>query len=452
MLRKIYQNSFCKKIILRRYSALFMNGPKATENFLFVTPYIDFHEQIKYKEVIQTELHKRQIDLDLQKLENLWDVYGTLKNKRNELDLKKSTIGKELVELQLQSKEDSDHKEKLKIQWNLAKENIQKLKVPLWSAEEAAVIEFLKLPNKLHNLTPDDTDHIIHTHNTQPSNNKNHLVIGKKHELIHFVKNENYYLKGDAAMFELGAKFHLSRILRQHKFTQFSNPDFAKSLVIEGCGEDHTNSDSTFLIQGNEDSKFSIDSRLHLTGGSSLYSFLAYHTKNVLHNKVFPLKYFSMGRQYVPSPTEEDNMFHVSQSSAVQIFVVTKNYTELDDMLNNVIEMIKNVYDELGYHYRLAFIQANKLKTWESLRLVIEMYSSSLKTYVEVGNLSLSGDFISKRLMLTYSEEKQSKFPHILSGTILNVPRLLACVLEQDNDFALPEAFKVENWSIGTTL
>nr|XP_026499763.1 serine--tRNA synthetase-like protein Slimp [Vanessa tameamea] len=448
MLHKLYTKVLNKKIcdykiISKRCSALFINGPKATDSFVYITPYIDYNERMKEKDLIKAEIEKRKIQFDLLKLENLWSVYEELKTRKLEYDTRKQEVSKELEQF-LKSKQEGDNVEKLKIQVHLLKENIRKLKEPLWSAEEAAITEALKLPNKLHNLTP-DVDKIIYEHGSKPNNDKDHLKIGKDKNLLHFTKNENYYLKGDAALYELGAKFYFSKILKENNYTQFSNPDFSKSLIIEGCGEDHTDSDSTFILHHNEDNKVNIDSRLHLTGGGSLYSFFAYHAKNVLYAKVLPLTYFSMGRQYIPSPTEEDNLHHVSQSSVVQIFNATRNETELDGMLNNIIDLIKNIYTPLGYHYRLNYVAANKLNAWESLRLLIEMYSSSQKSYMEVGNIALSGDFISKRLMFTYTEEKQSKFPHILSGTILNVPKLLACALEQDGEFFLPQQFAIEN-------
>ncbi|XP_050353361.1 serine--tRNA synthetase-like protein Slimp [Nymphalis io] len=442
---KILNNKVCDfKITSKRCSALFINGPKATDSFVYVTPYIDFNDRLKEKDIIQADIEKRKMQFDLLKLENLWSVYEELKTRKMGYDSRKQEVSKELEEL-LKCKQEGDHVDKLKIQVHLLKENIRKLKEPLWSAEEAAMIEALKLPNILHNLTPDIDNKIIFEHGLKPVNDKDHLKIGKDRNLIHFTKNENYYLKGDAALFELGAKFYFSKVLKENNYTQFSNPDFSKSLIIEGCGEDHTNSDSTFILHHNEDNKVNIDSRLHLTGGGSLYSFFAYHAKNVLYAKVLPLTYFSMGRQYIPSPTDEDNLYHVSQSSVIQLFNATRNETELNEMLNNVIDLIKKLYTPLNYHYRLSFVAATKLNAWESLRLVIEMYSSSQKKYMEVGNISLSGDFISKRLMFTYTEEKQSKFPHILSGSILNVPKLLACVLEQDDEFVLPKQFGIEN-------
>ncbi|XP_039751954.1 serine--tRNA synthetase-like protein Slimp, partial [Pararge aegeria] len=442
----LISKSFLFKIF-KRSSALFINGPKATDNFVYVTPHIDFPERIKQKDVLKSELFKRQAQINLHKLEDLWSVYEELKTKKMELERKKVQVSSELGNL-LKEGAEGDGIEKLKIQLALLKENIKKLKVPLWSAEEMAVVESLKLPNTLHPLTPDQGRNIIYQYSSLPSNSKNHLEIGKNQNLIHFTKNENYYLQGNAAVFELGAKFYLSKILKQNNFIQFCNTDFTKSLVVEGCGLDHTDPNTTFILHNNEDAEGNSDSRLHLTGAGSIYSFFAYHTKNVLHHKVLPLKYFAIGRQYVPSPTEEDSLFHVSQSSVVEMFIVTKNCTELDAILDDVIVIIKDIYAQLGYHFRLSLVPANQLNMWESLRLSIEMYSGSQKDYVEVGNISLSGDFISKRLMVTYTEEKQTKFPHILSGTILNVPKFLACVLEQSSDFVVPEPFRVENWSV----
>lgn len=441
--RKVFS---CKKLLVRK-SALFINGPKASETFVFVTPHVDIPELIKQKSIIQEQLDNRKVNIDFQKVENLWAVYEELKKQKSDYDKKKAAIAQELGKL-IKSEPDSDVTKKYKIQSDLVKENIKKLKVPLWSAEEAVMLEILKLPNNLHAKTPLKEYQVIHSHSTTPNNDKDHLIIGREKNLINFKKNENYYLTGDAAIFELGAKFCFNNILRNNKFIQFSNPDFVKSVIVEGCGEDHTDPDATFILHHNEDTKINPDSRLHLTGGASLCAFFAYHAKNVLFAKSLPLNYFSMGRQYIPSPTEEDSLFHVSQASVIQIFNVTKDSNECDASLDRIIGILKDAYTKLGYHYRICFTPAHKLAMWESLRVVVDMYSGSMKKYVNVAEISVSGDFISKRLMFTYTENKESKFPHIISGTILNVPKLLACVLEQDSEFSVPELFRIENWSM----
>ncbi|KAJ8711092.1 hypothetical protein PYW07_008334 [Mythimna separata] len=332
------------------------------------------------------------------------------------------------------------------MQSDLIKENIKKLKVPLWSAEEAVMVEALKIPNSLHFRTPDGENKILYTHLSKPLQNKNHLNIGKKMNIVDFKGNENYYLLGKGAVFELGAKFYFSKILKDKKFVQFSNPDFVKSLIVEGSGKDHTDPDVSFILHHTDDSKVNIDSRLHLTGGGSLCSFLAYHAKNVLYAKVLPLKYFTMGRQYTPSSSEQHSLLHTSQASVVEIFGATKTEDDQDKLLEELTETLKIAYTKLGYHFRLSLVSADKLCMWESLRLSVEMFSTSLQDYVEVGNVSVSGDFISKRLMFTFVENKESKFPLLVSGTVLNVPKLLACALEQDAPFTVPDFAKIERY------
>lgn len=435
----------CERVFVRN-SALFINGVKATETFVYVTPHVEFPEQIKNKNIIQEHLVKRKSNIDLHRIENLWTVYQELKKRKHEFETKKDEISKELGKV-IKTKPDSDLTKQLQIQISLVKDNIRKLKSPLYSAEEAAMVEALKLPNALHFLTPNENK-IIFTYSTPPTCKKDHLKIGTDLNIIKFKKNENYYLKGDAALFELGAKFYFNKTLKKNNFVQFSNPDFVKSVIVEGCGEDHTDPDKSFILHHNDESKANVDNRLHLTGGGSLTSYFAYLAKNVIPPKAFPLKYFSMGRQYVPAPSEEDSLFHVSQSSVVQLFGAMKNETDLDIALQELINILKETYSQFGYHFRLSYASADKLAMWESLRVIVEMYSSSLNSYVEIANVSASGDFISKRLMLTYIENKQTKFPHVISGTILNVPKLLGCVLEQDCEFSVPKQFRVENWSV----
>lgn len=429
-----------------RHSALFINGAKATENYIFVTPHIDFPENFKNKESIEEQLKKRKVNIDITPFEDLWSVYEDLKAKKSELESKKNEISKELSKL-IKAESESDECQKLKVQLSLLKDNIKKLKEPLWSAEEMAIIAVLKLPNNLHPKT-ESSDKILYSHLKQPNNNKDHMNICNELKLIEFRNNNCYYLKGEASIFELGAQFYFSKLLKKNNFTQFSNPDFVKSAIIEGACRDHTSSKESFILNHNEDTKVNNNSRLHLTGGGSLCSFLAYHTNNVVYPKTFPLKYFTCGRQFLPSLSNEHSLLNVSQSSVIQLFHVSKTNKELDSSLWELVEFLKELYSKLFYHYKITVLSADKLSMWESLRVVVEMYSSSLQKYIEVANLSVSGDFLSKRLMFTYIENKQNKFPHLISGTILNVPKLLACILEQDQDFKIPEEFTFKNWNV----
>ncbi len=67
------------------------------------------------------------------------------------------------------------------------------------------------------------------------------------------------------------------------------------------------------------------------------------------------------------------------------------------------------------------------------------MFAPSIQNFVEVGNLAIYDDYLSKRLMLKFEEEKKEKKDKtlknlfVVSGTAINVTKVIACVIEQTN-------------------
>lgn len=69
----------------KRYSALFINGAKATENYVYVTPYLDFPEKFQNINNIKDDLKKRKYNYNFEKLEDLWHVYEELRQKKKSI-------------------------------------------------------------------------------------------------------------------------------------------------------------------------------------------------------------------------------------------------------------------------------------------------------------------------------------------------------------------------------
>lgn len=440
------------RTVFVRNSALFVNGEKAMETFAFVTPHIDITKRLQNVEKVKEELRYRNCDFNVEKLQGIWDFYKELQSSKQSVDAKVEEIVAEIKKLYSLPKDDDVTKEisKFKLHNKILKDDLKALKKSLWSVEESAFVQALKLPNALHERTPVGADfEVIFEHLQKPELHKTHLEIGAEKNLVQYSNTQNYYLKNGAAIFELGSQYYLSRRLREVNFVQFSNPDFAKSLIVEGCGYDHTDPKSTFILQHNEVEKVHVDKRLHLTGSASLAAFFAYHAKNVVYMKSMPLKYFCIGRNYKPTFDNDTSkgLFSVSQSSALEIFVATEDTTEkMNATLDSLIELTIQIYKDFGQHFRVCYLPARELNRSESLRVSIQMFSPSSDKYVEVGNLSVSDDFISKRLLFTYMEGKHVRFPKIISGSLLNVPKALACILESSEDFSLPECCEVKNW------
>ena len=61
------------------------------------------------------------------------------------------------------------------------------------------------------------------------------------------------------------------------------------------------------------------------------------------------------------------------------------------------------------------------------------MFSPSLNDFVEVGDVATYDDYLSKRLMLKYDDGAKMRNLFVVSGTVLNITKVIACIVEQTN-------------------
>lgn len=431
------------KELRRQYtSALYIPRSKQTDICVTVRPFIDIEERLENVESLKENIALRRCSHDVEKLRDIWDFYTNISRITSHVLQQKRETVEELKELSKDSEKNSQQIEKYTLKLDIIKKDLHNLKTTLGSIEETVIVQSLKLPNVLHPATPKLNKIERFNHLKIPSNKEkceHHIDIATKLKLIKFNSPHNYYLLNEAALFELSSKFYFSTTLKSLGFTQFSNPDFAKSAIVEGCGMDHTNPDDVFILH--EEEKSDKDLHLHLTGGGSTTAFAAYFTRFVVNSPGnLPLQLYTSGRQYKPVPKiSQWGLLRVSQADVIEVFCVVKDSVKsFDEMHEKLVNIIIELYKKLGYHFKVFYLPAPELAPWETLRLSVQMYSSFFKQYVEVGNLSLSDSYISKRLQFCYKDDGL-KFPKVISGTIFNVPKVLACVIEETGELKLPK-------------
>lgn len=425
--------------VSRNISALYITGEKASETFSVLTPHIDFEERLENKQELEKNLQLRQIDINLEDVIRLWNFYKHIESKKISLEESKTSISKTIISLAKKGDKYGSKIETLKAHGKMVKEDLRVLKESFWSVEEKAAIQALAIPNVLHPHTPETENKIVHSFLEK----REHTKIQDTTNFVECIEdNSNYYLKNEAARFELNSSFYLSDQLLKKRYTQFSNSDFARSVVVEGAGLDFSDPTKVFSINDVDSEHKHENSRLHLIGAASLSSFMAFHCKHSVFPSQLPLKYFTIGRKYQPVTSTERSLFNVPQETAVHVFVATKDdansmTTEFENVLRDVID----IYESLNHHFRVCFLAAKDLHRWESLRASVQMFSPTLNDYVEVGNVSLSGNYVSKRLLFNYGKGVDLRYPGIVSGTVLSVPKMLGCLLQSDETLA-PIAFK----------
>lgn len=421
--------NFIFRSLTRRHfsSALYITGAKAQTNFALLTPVIDFDEKIENKQKLQHDISARHLDVDLDKLIDKWNLLHLIQERKDTLEHTKSEIIRLSSELSKDSEHNKEDIEKLKVHFKIVKEDLNNIKTFYYDVEEDTMINILNLPNELREETPLDEEKVIHTFLERPhGTTESHVEIGSIKGFIKYIDPLTCFFKSEASLFELCLLNYFRDNLEKCDYFPLICPNFCKSIIAEGCGEEPS---KLFSIEDEE--SIGKVNKLHLCGGSSLFSFMAFFTKLGVHQRILPIKCFSVGKKFQPySSASPKSLLSLSQQSSVSFFIAS---SDEEDQLETVIEQVKTFYDGLGFHYRLSCLPANQLGKSESFHLSIQMFSNYLSEYVEVGNVSSYGSYLSKRLLFCYTENKQRMYPRVISGTLVNVPRVLGCLLENQS-------------------
>ncbi|EFN85724.1 Seryl-tRNA synthetase, mitochondrial [Harpegnathos saltator] len=401
-------------------------------------------------EKLQEEIALRGMDIDVVQLKNSWEFYRQMNMDKRALEDRLAELknSKKQLKRSEQTSEIQQELHKLGLQQKVIQEDIKTMKQAIWDMDDNVVRRVLKLPNNLDPRTPIVESMVLRSVGNAPDSSvpesRTHVEIGTRLGLLKYQNPMSYYLCNKAALFELGVLAHADRVLIDgDNMLKVIGTDFGRSLVVEGLGLDHEDPMSAFLIENHEEVERDSSNRMHLIGGACLPSFLTLHAKQLINPNDFPLKYLATGRQYTPSPADSAlcGLFTACQASVAHVFTMVKDgkSEEYRTLFDQLVDNVCRLYDDLCDHYRVVMKSAPQLEPWESLRVSFELWSPSAKRYIEVGHLSACGDYFSKRLLITYQTSTGRSFPAAITGTVLSVPRLLGCLLEQNpHKFVIP--------------
>lgn len=434
------------RLFLQRYrqaykSALFVPGSKGMEVYSAVTPYLDFDERLKDITKLEENINLRQLSHDVHDLKSVWEFYKTWKEAKCKVEDNRVDVIAKIREVnKWQDGEEKDKEiKRLAVLGKLLRDDLKSVTETVQGIEENVVLRVLSLPNKLHPKTPLKTE-VIKEFKQESSLRKNHLNVGTDLDCVDYINAKNYYLKNEAALFELATFFYFTEQFVARKFTHFSSSDFARSVLVEGVGLNPENATDVLLLnetEGNND-------KLHLTGSASLFPFCGFHAKQISCYEHLPVRYVASGQIYSPKcSTHLKGLYSVWQSSSVQIFIGTDSESNMNSEYTNALDLLIEAYADLNLDFRVVAQPPECLKPWESLKTSIQIFSTFNNEYIEVGNITIVDDYISKRLRMSYEEKKQERFLKVVSGNIVNVASLLAVCLEQsENDLFIPKAIR----------
>ncbi|HEU0065292.1 MAG TPA: serine--tRNA ligase [Flavisolibacter sp.] len=115
----------------------------------------------------------------------------------------------------------------------------------------------------------------------------------------------------------------------------------------------------------------------------------------------------------------------------VQLVHPAKSYDALEEMVTHVEKLIQT----LGLHYRILRLCGGDMSFASAITYDFEVYSAAQEKWLEVSSVSNFETYQTNRMKIRFKEENgKPQLVHSLNGSSLALPRILAALLENNQD------------------
>ncbi len=365
--------------------------------------------------------------------------------KRLQLDLdnnqsKLNSASKEIGGLMAKGlKEEAEGK---KLEVALIKSSIQPLSEKLAQVEKQLHDELVKLPNLPSDLvpkgkTPADNEVVREggVKSTLPAGSVPHWDLIKKYDIVDFEMGAKITGSGFALFKGKGAR--LQRALIQYfldyntkaGYTEYHPPFMVNEASAYGTGQLPDKEGQMYFMAA--DNFYMIPtSEVPLTN---------IYRDEILKEEQLPIRMTA----YSPCFRREAGSFgkdvrglnRVHQFEKVELVQITKaadSYEVLDEMVKHVEQLLIS----LELPYRILRLCGGDMSFASALTYDFEVYSAAQEKWLEVSSVSNFETFQSNRMKIRFKDQAgKSQLVHTLNGSSLALPRIIACLLE-NNQFS----------------
>jgi seryl-tRNA synthetase len=328
------------------------------------------------------------------------------------------------------------------------KKEVEELKNALHPIQEQlAVVEkdldenLLRLPNLPSAIvpkgkTPEDNE-VVRTGGNAPELFEGalpHWDLAKKLDLIDFELGNK--LTGSGFPVYKGKGARLQRALIQYfldyntkaGYTEYLPPHMVNEATAYGTGQLPDKEGQMYFV--NED-------RLYLIPTAEVPVTNIYRDV-ILKESELPVKMTA----YTPCFRREAGSYgkdvrglnRVHQFDKVEI-VQLVHPAQSSEVHEAMVAHVEKLIQSLGLHYRILRLCGGDMGFTSALTYDFEVYSGAQKRWLEVSSVSNFETFQSNRMKIRFKDEKgKSQLVHTLNGSSLALPRILACILENNQD------------------
>ncbi|XP_048178017.1 serine--tRNA ligase, mitochondrial [Corvus hawaiiensis] len=308
--------------------------------------------------------------------------------------------------------------------------------------EQRFYLGALQLPNRTHPAVPvgdQSQARLLEVAGEKPVFDfkpKGHLELGEGLDIIrqkrlsHVSGHRSYYLCGAGALLQHALITFTLRKLLSKGFLPMTVPDLLRGAVFEGCGvQPSANPSPVYTI---DPARFE---DLCLAGTSEV-GIAGYFMDHAVQLQDLPVRVVCSSTCYraeTDTGREPWGLYRVHQFTKVEMFGVTAAEcgTESEELLEEFLGLQKEIFSELGLHYRVLDMPTEELGLPAYRKFDIEAWMPGRGKFGEISSASNCTDYQSRRLNIMYSGEGgRLRHAHTVNGTACAVSRMLIALLE----------------------
>ncbi len=386
-------------------------------------------ERLAVKNFAQTQLVDEIIALD--------DERKKLQLDFDNNQAKVNSTSKEIGALMAKGQKEEAEEKKQEVA--ALKLTLQPITEKLSTVEKQLHDELVKLPNLPSDKVPlgkTPADNIIVREGGKkpqlPAGSVPHWDLIKKHDIVDFETGAKITGSGFALFKGKGAK--LQRALIQYfldfntaaGYTEYHPPFMVNEASAYGTGQLPDKEGQMYFMP--EDKFYMIPtSEVPITN---------IYRDEMLKEETLPI----MMTAYSPCFRREAGSFgkdvrglnrvhQFEKVEVVQIVHPEKSYEVLDEMVNHVEKLLQS----LELPYRILRLCGGDMSFASALTYDFEVYSAAQEKWLEVSSVSNFETFQSNRMKIRFKDSNgKSQLVHTLNGSSLALPRIIACLLENN--------------------
>ncbi|MDD3724494.1 MAG: serine--tRNA ligase [Bacteroidales bacterium] len=387
---------------------------------------------------------KEKIEEIISKDEEKRGVQKKVEEIKAELNLKSKEIGSLIKDGK------KDEAEKTKAQVGELKNNEKELGVELIKMEEELRDLLLSIPNLPHSSVPKgksaEDNETVYSQGEIPSLEENalaHWDICSKYDIVDFELGNKITGSGFPVYKGKGAK--LQRALINYFLDQAVENGFSEVQVPLMVNEDSAL--ATGQLPDKEGQMYTIPIDGFYMIPTAEVPITNIFRDVILQEKDFPIKkcgYSQCFRREAGSYGKDvRGLNRLHQFDKVEIVCIEhpeKSYEQLEKMKSHVVGLLT----KLELPFRILRLCGGDMSFTSALTFDFETYSAAQRRWLEVSSVSNFETFQSNRLKLRFkNQDGKTELAHTLNGSALALPRILACILENNqtpNGIRIPKA------------